>query len=261
MSVNESYLLQTLSNGIDVIYAFEEEEHPLSIHDLAKKLNMNRTSLFRILYTLRHKGILDFDMETGKYQLSLKLVQLASLVLKRMGIKEVARPYLEEIKDKLNETVHLLALGDQHAIFIDKVTPAETMLMNSYIGMVAPLYCTASGKLFLSYQTEQYIENYLNTVPLKKFTDKTYTDREKLLENLRLIRQQGYSIDDEEIEEGLVGYAAPIFNRKGQVFASISVSGPASRMRRKKDEILPAIIEAAKIITQNYNSTLGSSVN
>src|SRR5436305_14959025 len=112
------------------------------------------------------------------------------------------------------------------------------MFMSSYVGRVVPLYCTASGKLFLSYQNEDYLNNYFKTVPLKDYTDNTLTDKNKLMENLELISEYGYSIDNGEIEEGLLGYAAPIVDAKGSIIASVSVSGPESRMARKKDEIL-----------------------
>ncbi|WP_144548452.1 IclR family transcriptional regulator [Bacillus sp. X1(2014)] len=255
----DPYLLQTLSNGIDVIYAFEDEDQPLSANEIGERIHLNRTTLFRLLYTLRHKGILDLDEETGKYRLGLKLVQLSALVLQRVGIKEIVRPYLEELRDKLNENILLLVLGEQSAIMIDKFEAKETMFATAYVGKVVPLYCTPSGKVFLSFQSEDYLKRYFKNVPLKKFTDNTITDKKELINQLQLTKERGYGFDDEEAEEGLVGFAAPIVDSKGSIIASVSVGGPRSRIFRKKEEILKELLSTTEKISKNLYFNAGVS--
>ncbi len=255
----DSYLLQTLSNGIDVIYAFEDEDHPLSAQEIGEKIHLNRTTLFRLLYTLRHKGILDLDEETGKYRLGLKLVQLSALVLQRIGIKDIVRPYLEELRDKLNENILLSVLGENSTIIIDKFEVKETMLTAAYVGKVVPLYCTPSGKVFLSFQNENYINRYFDMVPLIKLTDHTITDKEELIKHLQMTRERGYGFDDEEAEEGLVGFAAPILDANGSIIASVSVGGPRSRIFRKQEEILKELLSTNQKISKNLYFNAGVS--
>lgn len=255
----DPYLLQTLSNGIDVIYAFEEENQPLSANEIGEKIHLNRTTLYRLLYTLRHKGILDLDEETGKYRLGLKLVQLSALVLQRVGIKDIVRPFLEDLRDTLNENILLLVLGEQSAIMIDKYEAKDTMFNAAYVGKVVPLYCTPSGKVFLSYQSEDYINRYFKSVPLKKLTDNTIIDRVELAKHLQLTRERGYGFDDEEAEEGLVGFAAPILDSKGSIIASVSVGGPRGRIFRKKDEIIKELLSTTEKISKNLYFNAGVS--
>jgi DNA-binding IclR family transcriptional regulator len=249
----DPYLLQTLSNALDVLEVFEDHAEPMTISQLVEITKMNRTNLFRILYTLRKKGIIEVDAETGKYRLGLKLVQLSSLVLQRLEIKDIARPYLQRLRDKLNETVHLVVLGDDKIVFIDKHAVSGSILMNSFIGYVAPLYCTASGKLLLSFQDEAIIDRYIETTPFKPYTTNTLTDKNEFRQELKKIKKLGYSIDNEEIEEGLVGFATPIFSH-GRVIASVSVSGTAQKMKNKQDEIIASLLETSKLISNDLSN-------
>lgn len=244
----DPYLLQTLSNAIDVLEIFADHPDPLSTSQLVQFTGMNRTNLFRILYTLRKKGLIEVDKETGKYRLGMKLVHLASLVLQRLEVRDIARPHLQRLRDHLQENVHLVVLDQDKVVFVDKYSVTGFML-NSYIGYVAPLYCTASGKLLLQFQDEELIERYIQETEFKPYTKNTLVNKDDFRKELKRIRQQGYSMDDEEIEDGLVGYAAPIFNSNGQVVASVSVSGAAQKFRENKERIVSALLETAKQIS------------
>lgn len=258
--MNDNYMLQTLSNAIDVLYIFETEHEPLTISELVKKTNLNRTTLYRILSTLRSKGLIEMDPNSGKYRLGIKIVQLSSLVLQRLGIREVARPYLESLQEKVNETIHLCVLNDKKVIFIDKLEVAEAIFMGSYIGWAAPLYCTATGKLLLGSQNKDYIDEYLKTETFKQYTSKTLIEPKSLQEDLERIKTCGYSIDDEEMVEGLTCYAAPIVDNEGVILASISVSGPTSRMISVKEKLIPELLDSSKQISQKVSSTSGVSI-
>jgi IclR family KDG regulon transcriptional repressor len=251
---NDHYLVQTVANALDVINVFETESEPLSIAELVERTNMNRTTLYRVLYTLRTRGFVEMDPVTGKYRLGIKIVQLSSLVLQRFSIKQVARPYLERVKNTLGATVHLVVLNDYKAIFIDKVEAADDIFMGSYIGWVAPLYCTASGKLLLSFQGESSIQEYLQTVPFKPYTYKTLTDKDMFLRELAEIAANGYSVDNEEMVEGLTCMAAPVMVN-GKIAAAVSVSGPTSRINANRDSIINELLQCAKLVSRDLANT------
>lgn len=250
----DPYLLQTLSKAIDVINIFETESEPLTIAEIAKKTKMNRTSLFRILYTLRSKGLVEMDLNTGKYRLGMKIVRLSSLVLQRLDIRRLAKSYLEALRDRLQETIHLVVLNEKSAIFIDKMEISGSIFMGSYIGWIAPLYCTASGKLLLSYQDQEYIDDYLQTVSIKPYTHKTIMSKEQLRENIEWIKTVGYSVDDEEMVEGLTCYAAPVFDGKGKIKAAVSVSGPTSRITSNKEKIITELLDTTATISKELSN-------
>lgn len=254
-----NYMLQTLSNAIDVLTIFETESEPLSIAELVKKTDMNRTTLYRILSTLRAKGLLEIDNDTGKYRLGIKIVQMSSLVLQRLGIREIARPYLESLRENVNETIHLSVLNDQKVIYIEKLEVPQAIFMGSYIGWVAPLYCTAAGKALLSVQSEEYRHAYVSAAAFSTYTQKTLADADRLMGDLALTQSRGYAIDDEEMIEGLTCYAAPVVDAGHQAVAAISISGPTSRMNSDKEKMIAEVLTCANQISQAISRTSGVS--
>lgn len=246
--MSDQYLLKTLANAIEVLSLFEEEVS-LAPKEIAERIDMNRTNLFRILYTLRHGGLLELDPKTGKYQIGMKTIHLASLSLQRLDIKHICHPYLVSLRDLVEETVHLVVINNNLATFIDKIGANEDVHMGSYVGWTAPLYCTASGKLLLSFEPDKVIKEYFETVKLKRYTDNTIYNFNTFLKNIREIREVGYSIDKEEMVEGLTCFAIPIKEHKGHAIASISVSGPTTRMNKKRETIIEQLQQTSQEIS------------
>jgi len=246
--MDDQYILKTLSNAIDVLSLFEEEPS-FTIKELQEETHLNRTTLYRILYTLRHQGVLELDPENGKYHLGMKIVHLASLLLQRMDIKTIAHPYLCRLRDSTQETIHLVVLSNNLAAFVDKVTANEDINMGSYIGWTAPLYSTASGKLLLSSKKDEWINLYLKETEFKKYTERTLGTGEVIRRNISEIRKRGYSIDAEEMVEGLTCFAAPVKNHRGEVIAAVSISGATSRMINNKETVVKELLNQTNQIT------------
>jgi DNA-binding IclR family transcriptional regulator len=249
--MKDNYILKTLSNAIDVLGLFESES-TLSIKEIQEETHLNRTTLFRILYTLRHQGVLELDPKTGRYQLGMKIVHLASLLLQRLDIKTIAQPYLKELQNMTNETVHLVVLSNDLAAFVDKIAENEDINTGAYIGWTAPLYCTASGKLLLSVKEDSWIDKYIDKTSFKRYTDNTL-GKEGIRSNIDYIRKRGYSTDAEEMVEGLTCYAAPIKNHFGEVIAAVSVSGATTRMVKNKDTIVSQLLNQTSRITDSIS--------
>jgi IclR family KDG regulon transcriptional repressor len=252
--MSDQYLLKTLSNAIDVLSLFEEKVE-LTPNEIKDRVSMNRTNLFRILYTLRHKGLLECDTESGKYRVGIKTVHLASLFLQRLDIKNISHSHLVKLRDCLDETVHLVVMNNNLSTFVDKIEAGEDIYMGSYIGWSAPLYCTASGKLLLSFESDGHIKNYLETVKRKKYTPNTVDTAVKFLENIEEIRRLGYSLDEEEMVEGLTCIACSIKDHEERPIASISVSGPTTRMKMKKEVIIENLFKTADNISDVIKKT------
>lgn len=256
--MGDQYILKTLSNAIDVLSLFEEEPS-LSIKELQEGTQLNRTTLYRILYTLRHEQVLELDPETGKYHLGMKIIHLASLLLKRMDIKMIAHPYLCKLRDSILESVHLVVLSNNLATFVDKVTASEDVNMGSYIGWTAPLYCTASGKLLLSSKENEWIDSYLKKTEFKKYTEKTLYMKE-VINDINEIRKRGYSIDAEEMIEGLTCFAAPVRSPFGEVIATVSISGATSRMNNNKERVVQELLNQTNQITDSVSKIPQESI-
>jgi IclR family KDG regulon transcriptional repressor len=249
MKMNDQYFLKTLSNAMDVLSLFEEEA-TLTPAEIESHMKMNRTNLFRILYTLRHKGLLEVDPDTGKYQLGLKVIHLASLSFQRLNIKNLSHPILVKLRETLNETTHLVIMKNNLSTFVDKVQASTDIYMGSYIGWTAPLYCTASGKVLLSFYSDSYIKDYFQSTKIKQYTEKTLDQYEEFHENMEEIRKQRYSIDNEEMVEGLTCYAVPILGQEEKPLAAISVSGPTTRINKNKETIIKELFHSSNAITE-----------
>jgi len=246
------YLLGTINKAMVVLNLFKNHK-TLGITEIARKLSMDKSGIFRIVITLEHWGFLEKTGEQ-KYRLGTTLAYLGNLALERQEIISIARPFLQKLRDANNETTHLAILTpDNEVTFLLKEVSGHSIQMASTIGLKMPLYITANGKVLLAFSEQAFIEDYINDVVLVRMTENTIVSKEDLLENLRHIREAGFAVDSEESERGLICYAAPVRNMSGKVTASISMSGPAFRMTDNKE----ARVEAVKTIAEEISRVLG----
>ncbi len=234
--------IQSVERALAILEEFSVREKELGVTEIAKRVGLNKSTCFNLINTLLQKGYLEQNPDNGKYRLSLKIFQLGKIYEAGLELREIAKPFLQELVDKTGETVHLVIRDRREAVYIEKVEGPSAIKIISQIGTRVNLHCTGVGKVLLAFLPSEYIER-LTQHPLKKFTENTITDKEKLLAHLREIKEKGYSIDDEEIEVGLRCVAAPIFDHRKEVIAAISVSGPTSRMTYEKINELTEIVK------------------
>lgn len=250
--INEKYILNSLDNALSLLECFDEDNYELSVPELSKKLGIAKSNVYRIVYTLWARGYLEKNEETHHYRLGYKILTLGAVLRKKSNLIQEVRPYLKNLMERTGETIHLAILYDNMSTFIEKIESPKTIQMGSVIGARMPAYCTATGKMLLSGLTDEELKKYLQEVKFKKFTPATITDAQKLEEEIKNIRQRGYSIDNEESEEGLMCISAPLKDHKGDIIAAISISGPVTRLKRRKDKY----IEEIKTTVQEISSII-----
>lgn len=236
----DTYTLQSVDNTIQLIELLNEYG-PMGITELSKKMALGKSTVHRILSTLKKRNYVTQDVENEKYMLSLKWASIGASVLKRQGIIQIVHPYLIRLSEKYNETAYLSVLNGYQMYFIDKVLSTNAIIMDMQIGSNINAHCSASGKVLLSGQYKDDLSGYTQNVSFIKFTKNTVTDTETLKQELENIRRNGFSIDNEEYEVGLTCYAAPIKNNLGDVIAAISISGPSERMNKNREELVNAV--------------------
>lgn len=243
------YILQSVDHALQMMELLGKKS-PIGVGEAAKILGMGKSTAFRLLSTLEYRGFVKKDTNS-KYRLGLKVANLGAQVLDTFDISKIAHPHLEELSTAIGETVHLVILSENNnACFIDKVVcPNTSFRMESMIGAQKSAYSTGTGKVLLAYKDQAFQENYVRTIPLTKYTDKTIADKETLLAELKKIRALGYGFDEEESEQGLFCIAAPVFDYTGHAVAAISASGPSVRMRQKQELILDKIREISRRIS------------
>ena len=202
----------------------------LGITELSKELEIPKSSAHNILQTLESEGFVEKSGDTFKYNLGTSLIELGYRAQNDLAICRIAGPYLNGLNRETDETVHLTVLDNDEVLYVGCVESIKTVRAHAIIGLKAPLYCTSVGKAILAYLSEDHIDRIIQEKGLEKKTEKTITDKDKLITDLGKTRERGYSIDNMEIEDHLTCLGAPIMNGRGEVFASISISGPTGRL-------------------------------
>ncbi|HHV64323.1 MAG TPA: IclR family transcriptional regulator [Peptococcaceae bacterium] len=246
--------LQSVTNALSVIEILAASDEEMGVSDISRKIGISTSSTYRILLTLEAKGFVVQNPHTQKYRSGMKIVTLASNILNNTNVIMECRPYLQELNQLTGETTLLAIYSQGQITYVDKITssnnPAE---FTSLIGVKRPAYSTANGKILLAFLSQAELDAYLDNVQLVPLTPYTITDKEKLRNNLAHIRATGLAEDNQEAQEGLVCFAAPIRNGYGEVVAAMSVSAPPSRVVNRKEEL----IHYLKMITEKASKACG----
>ncbi|HEX7465110.1 MAG TPA: IclR family transcriptional regulator [Usitatibacter sp.] len=242
--------LSSVANSIRLTKAFSEDEYEMGISALATRLGLAKSTVHRLATTLVEYDILEQNRETGKYRLGLALFELGTMVRRKMDTNSGAQVQIHALADETGETVQLAILDHLSVLYIRIRESRQAVRMSSGLGSRAPAHCTGVGKALIAFQPPEIVQQIIDN-GLKRYTQGTITDPEKLRAELATIRQKGYAIDDEEIEVGLRCIAAPIRDHSGQVTAAISVAAPVQRMTKKNlQATIPSVVAAAEAISR-----------
>ena len=223
------------------------------VTEVAKELEINKSTAYRLLTTLRDRGLVEQDAATEKYRLGFGLVMLASSVTADLDVARCSRPVCDRLAEQTRETVTVAVLEGDDAIIIHQSTSGFSALSVDWSGRHTPLHATAAGKIFLNNMPESQRRRLLNR-PLPSYTEKTVTDPESLMKEARGSQEDGYRHTEGELEAGLSAVAAPIRGADGSVVAAVSVSGPAFRLPK---ESIPEVGELAREAAAEISRCLG----
>jgi len=245
------YLIQSVSHALDLLEQFHDEVDELGVTELSKRLQLHKNNVFRLLATLESRGYIEQNKVTENYRLGLKTLELGQTFVKQMGLLRQSRPILEEVVRECNETSYVAILKDFNIIYLDVVETDLTVRVVPRVGSRLPSYCTAAGKVQIANFSDEEIDEYFPTKDLKPLTANTITDREELKKQLKQVAEQGYAIDDEELDVGVRCVSAPIRDYTRRIVGALSISGPAMRLplERLEKELIPLAIKAADEIS------------
>lgn len=190
--------------------------------EIGKSLDLHKSTVYRLLSSLRDRGYIEKDQENGYYRLGLGFIALTSQYLNNLEIKTEAEPYLRKLSDRLGETVFLATLRENEVVYLDKVEQFGGLRRYSIIGQRAPVHCTSLGKALVLDKNPRELRDLLGREPLKKVTLNTNTDIDVFLKQQEMNRSRGWSNDVEEYNEGVSCVGAPIRDYRGQTIAAIS---------------------------------------
>ncbi|KSU85407.1 transcriptional regulator, IclR family [Fictibacillus enclensis] len=231
-------MVKSVSRALDIITLVSLKKGGLGVTEIAKQIDINKSSVYRILSTLVLYGYIEQDKETGRYKLGYKFLEVSSKLLESIDLRAEAKPFLQELEDETNEVVHLVVFDQGEVVYIEKLDGNETLRMHSKVGKRAPMHCTSVGKAILASLPANEVVEILQRKGMPKHTDKTITDKDLFLEELNQVRQKGYALDLEENETGITCIAVPIYDHLGTVAGAVSISGPTLRMTNERLEQL-----------------------
>ncbi|KRT35052.1 IclR family transcriptional regulator [Acetomicrobium hydrogeniformans] len=247
--------IRVLERAVDVMNCLAELGQPSSLSEIVDKISLPKTTVFRILNTLEEHSLV--VRCNGQYAIGPAVLFWASAYKGQNVLLEIAKPYLVELWDFTRETVHLISFDGEEAYYIEKLDTPHPVRMHSRIGAHLTLYCTAAGKAILASLSKEELDAYLRKTRLVSKTPNTIVDRENLMAELSKIRQEGFSKDLQENEEGICCVGAAIL-QNGRPVGAISVSAPAYRFQEEKMlEAGRKVQEIAAKISEALNSLPG----
>ncbi len=245
------YIIQAVYHALDLLEQFSDDVDELGVTELSKRLKLHKNNVFRLLATLESRNYIEQNKVTENYRLGLKTLELGQTFIKQMGLLRQARPVLERLVKECNETTYVAILKELQIVYLDVVETDLTVRVVPRVGAQLPAYCTAAGKVQIAYLTDGELENFLPAKGLKRFTPNTVTDRNELKKQLQMIVEQGYAIDDEELDIGVRCIGAPIRDYTRRIIGAVSISGPSMRLteERMEKELIPIVKKAAEEIS------------
>lgn len=245
------YVLKSVDNALMILDVLADARNEMSLSDIARALSISKSATFRLMDTLIYRGFIQQDPSSKKYRLGPHLIFLGTATIGHNEPLKVIHRHLEKLAKEINENAHYVVFDGREIIFLDKVESSRPAKMGSWIGAKMPAYCTGTGKALLASLPDDRLGEYLDSATFRRYTEFTITDRTALLSELKNIRKCGYSVDNQEIEDGLICIAVPIIGLNGETIGAISISGPKARIEPNKNEILKAVKETAVEISRN----------
>jgi len=248
-------LVQVLQRAMRLLSSFDHDHPEMGVAELARKLDLPKPTVYRILATLESGGFIQ-QKPNAKYHLGFRLAELGLLALQQISIRDEAMPFLRDLLEKCQETVDLAIFDAGEMVYLEVLESPQPVKIAARAGRRLPAHCTASGKAYLAFANGDDLEAVI-AQGMESCTPNTICDQALLLEDLRLIRQRGYAVSVEEFELGIKAVAAPVMDSSGEVVAVIAIAGPAYRLPPDR---VAELGEAVKRAAQELSEHLGANL-
>jgi DNA-binding IclR family transcriptional regulator len=252
---NLSGSIRAVERALDVLLCFSRQTPELTMTRIAEQVGIPKSTVHRLLATLEKRRFVQRDEATGAYRLGIRLLQMAYLTLERNDLRRLAAPFLHQLSEQYQETVHLSVLDEPDIVFLDVIESPQRVKLDAAIGQRFPAFATASGKAILAYMPSETVRRILAR-GMPRYTQRTLGSSEEFFGDMRQVRERGFAIDEQEFDAEINAVAAPIFDLSDQPIASVAVAAPAYRLTRERMlEIGPVVVATARDIVQEIEMT------
>lgn len=239
MSNDDRYLVPGLARGLQLLASFTRQEPVLSGAELARRLNLPRASVFRLLQTLEQLGYIEHVGDSTGYKLGIGVLRLGFEYLASMELTEYGRPVLEQLRDQSGYSAHLVVRDGRDVVFVLKAAGRSATFHSIQVGARLPAHATVLGRLLLSDLDMAALAVLYPEKTLAPYTAKTPKTLVQLKALIDKDRAHGYGVSQGGFESGISTIAAPVFNARGEVAAAVSVTVPAQQL---PDELLTSLL-------------------
>jgi IclR family pca regulon transcriptional regulator len=250
----ERDLIRSLARGLDVILAFSQNRPRMTLSQVAEATGLSRPTARRILLTLEAQGYAHSDGRA--FALTPRVLALGYAYLSSLNLTEIAQPYLERVVERTQEGCSLATLDQTEVVYVMRVPTHRISSLTLATGTRLPAHATSMGHVLLAGLTESELGRYLEQADLRPLTGHTITRRDDLISRLDLVREQGYAIVDQELEQGLRSVAAPVKDSNGRVIAALALSAVTATTDEQtfREHHAPTIVEAAHQISRDLGA-------
>ena len=252
-------IIKSLEKAIDFLFLFTAQQPLLSLPEIAKKLTIPESTAYRLLVTLRKKNIIAQDSETKKYGVDARVLRLQMAASARLDICKMAAPHLETLSAVSGETCQLYLQQGDEVVCAEVVSSLNAIAFMPDKGRSFPLHAPAGGRAVLAFLPEPFLSQYIAR-GLKSLTPCTVTDSGELVRALLKVRKDGFAVSAQQVYPGVGGVAAPVFDHRGAVIASMAVTGPDTRVTSERARTLgPLVVREAQTLSAGLGALPGRS--
>ncbi len=245
--------MKSLNKAMDIIDLLAEKGG-LGIREISTLTGFPVGTTHRIVATLARRRLLVQNPVSKGYSLSLRFLELGTMVQQQFNLTTAARPHLEALMRETGESANIAVLDREEAVYLDNIRSSHMLQLFTRPGARVPLYATGVGKAFMSSWSDREVKDYLKRTKPRARTPNTIVNAERMVRELARIRSMGYAVDDEEMEQGVRCVAALVLDHRGVPAAAVSISGASTRIIPEK---IKPLAQRVKLCAKAISEELG----
>lgn len=253
--MRRTYHVQVIDRAVAILGELAVTDRELSGMELAEKLGLHKSTVHRLLAVLTANGLVERKPGAARYVLGWRIFDFGMVAASRLGLLENVRPYVARLVALTGETAHFGVLRQGGVMSLVSVESGHTVRKPATVGRHIPIHSTAQGKAILAFLPRQEAEKQLKAYVFTRHTSNSITGLERFREELNLVHERGYAVDNEELEEGLRCVAAPIRDRAGVVIGALGIAGPTFRISGAR------LAAMSRAVTDSANSLSAALAN
>jgi len=231
------YNVPAVDRASRILLMMANESRKMTLAEIAAATGWHKSSVHKILVTLNHHGFLERNDKTKHYSLGISLLRCSQSILSHLHFNHTARSSLKELADYSGETANFAVLRGTKIVIVDVMEAAAELRVSPPVGTLDPVTAKSNGKAILAWLPESQVHGIIQTEGLPSRTKNSITKEKQFLNELAIVRKQGYATDCEEFQEGISAVSAPVFNSEGHVVGTLSIVGLAFRMNQEKIQL------------------------